>query len=332
MQRRLRPSALALPFLLAPLVSSASARAAEVWKGDMETGDLSEWSFLANPAHIEVTGSPVAAGSHAAQITLTNDATWPNGLKRVELNHKPDDARTAEGATTWFAWSFYLPAELPTDPTQQIGYWESNNSWQQMMAFEVSGQHISFSTRQPTDVVQWQADGAVTPAQWHRIALGITCSQDPSVGKVDVWFDGAQVVTGASARTLADQNALFTNVGLLRGAIEFADSPVIVIDDAVEGDSAADVRASLNPHAGGGGGSSTSSSASSAAAGTATGSTSASGSPPSSGVTSGAGGAAASSGDGASKSGCSIGPSSTPDGAAWALAAAVGLLLVRRRS
>jgi MYXO-CTERM domain-containing protein len=61
-------------------------------------------------------------------------------------------------------------------------------------------------------------------------------------GSVDVWFDGEQVVDGAVAQTLSDGNPHFTQIGLLRDAIEFDDVPVIVLDDAVEGDSLEDVR------------------------------------------------------------------------------------------
>jgi MYXO-CTERM domain-containing protein len=50
------------------------------------------------------------------------------------------------------------------------------------------------------------------------------------------------VVTDAAAQTLADDNPHFTQIGLLRGAIEFTDVPIIYLDDVVEGDSLADVR------------------------------------------------------------------------------------------
>lgn len=173
---------------------------------------------------------------------------WGNGLKRVELQHGPEPARTAEGATTWFAWSFYVPETLSARPSQTIGYWESGNSYQQMMAFQVAGESISFATRRPMNVVQWEADGMVTAGQWHRIAMRILWSKTD--GEVDVWFDGEQVVTAAAAQTLADDNPHFTQVGLLRGQIEFEDVPVIFIDDAVEGDSYEDVHPELDPSGG----------------------------------------------------------------------------------
>jgi MYXO-CTERM domain-containing protein len=223
-------------------LSITSTQAAELWRGDFETGDLDQWNFQLNAQNISVVSMPLVEGMYAAEIQLTNDATWPNGLKRVELQHAPGAVRTAEGADTYFAWSFYLPATLPTDPSQQIGYWESGQSYQQMMAFTVTGESIRFVTRQPSNQTHWQADNMVTAQQWHRIAMHIHWSKDENVGEVNVWFDGTQVVTAAGARTLNDDNPHFTQVGLLRGQVDFTDAPIIVIDDAVEGESLMDVR------------------------------------------------------------------------------------------
>jgi len=245
------PALVVAAFATAALTSS-EALAAPVWVGDLETGDLSQWEGQLNGQHISIATSPVIQGMYAAQIQLTNDAVWPNGLKRVELHHSPAAGRTAEGAETYFAWSFYLPETLPTDPGQEIGYWESDQSYQQMMAFDVDGEHISFATRKPQNKVHWDADGQVTAGAWHRIALHVKWSKDQAQGLVDVWFDGAQVVTQGGAQTLADDNPHFTQVGLLRGAIEFQDAPIIFIDDALEGDTLADVHPDLANEGGGG--------------------------------------------------------------------------------
>lgn len=240
------------PLALAALALPTPAHAAPVWVGDLETGDLSQWSGQLNGdvdgmTYINVTGEQVVQGAQAVKIELHNDAVWPNGLKRVELNHSPGDGRTAEGAVLYFAWSFYLPETLPSDPSQQIGYWESNQSYQQMMAFEISGERMSFSTRQPSNVIHWDQDGVATAGVWHRVAMRIAWSKDPALGAVDVWFDGEQVVTAGAAKTLADDNNHFTQVGLLRGQVEFQDVPTIYIDDAVEGDNLEDVHPDLDP-------------------------------------------------------------------------------------
>jgi MYXO-CTERM domain-containing protein len=194
----------------------------------------------------------VAEGQYAARVELHNDAVWGgSGLKRVELQHLPVPARTAEGATTWFAWSFYLPEALPEGSVQGIGYWESNDSWQQVMALNASGQDLSFQTRRPTNVVQWEGHGVATPGEWHRVAMRVTWSTNAAAGSVSLWFDGELVVDDVGAQTRADGNPHFVQIGLLRWTGDFMDVPVIILDDAVEGDSFEDVRADELPPAGG---------------------------------------------------------------------------------
>lgn len=228
---------------LVPSIASAQVS----WRGDFETGDTTQYNYLLNPmiedrVYLDVVSDRVAEGAYSARIELHNDAVWSNGLKRVELQHSPDRARTAEGEELFFAWSFYLPEVLPSDPEQQIGYWETNSSYQQMMSFAVAGERITFSTRRPVNRERWRGDGAATAGVWHRIAMRIVWSTDETIGRVDVWFDGEQVVADADAMTLADANPTFVQMGLLRGRIEFADVPVIYIDDAIEGASLEDVR------------------------------------------------------------------------------------------
>jgi hypothetical protein len=239
------------------LTVPTTASAAVVWTGDFETNDLSQYNYILNgevggTPYITIVQDPVAQPSYAARIELHNDAVWGNGLKRVELQHSPAAGRTGEGATTYFAWSFYLPETLPEDPDQTIGYWESNGSFSQTMAFHVAGEELEFITQHPDYQVHWQADGMATAGEWHRIGMRVLWSTDPGVGEVDVWFDGDLVVDAAPAQTLPDGNSTFVQFGLLRGAFEFDDVPVIVIDHALEGDSPEDVQIDFVPGGGGG--------------------------------------------------------------------------------
>lgn len=247
--------------LAAAMLLPTTAFAEVAWVGDFETGDLSQWNFVLNGTvnkvdYAVVQTETIAEGTQGVRIELHNDAAWGNGLKRVELQHAPEAGRTAQGQTTFFAWSFYLPQTLPVEPGATIGYWETNSSFQQMMAFQVSGERMTFSTRRPDNVVHWDAEGVATAEQWHRIAMSVTWSTNPGEGVVDVWYDGEQVVTAASAQTLADGNPTFVQVGLLRGAIEFDDVPTIFIDHAIEGDSLEDVEFDALPGEGGTGSSS----------------------------------------------------------------------------
>jgi hypothetical protein len=223
------PSRLGIVVLLVALAGCATG-APPRWRGDFETGDLSQWSYLLNKRGLSVVGSPAADGRHAGRIEIQPGDLWSNGLNRVELQYKPPREIVAEGRRSCFAWSFFLPAPLAPD-RHQIGYWESYPSYHQIMSFEVRGQDIAFVTRLPAERIQWTAPGVVTPQVWHRIAMCARWSTDPAVGAVDVWFDGRKVVDHAAARTLWD-NPNFVQIGILRDVA--AGTEVMFLDDAIE--------------------------------------------------------------------------------------------------
>jgi hypothetical protein len=205
------------------------------WRGSFERGDLSGWSFLLNPRGLSMVSAPVADGKWAARVEIGPEDLWPNGLNRVELQHKPPLAAMAEGARSCFAWRFFLPRALSAE-RHQIGYWESYPSYRQIMSFEVRGEDIAFVTRLPAERVQWLAHGRVTPGTWHHIATCARWSADPGHGLVDVWFDRELVVAHATARTLWDAPNL-VQIGMLRDAS--APVEIMFIDDALEGPSLA---------------------------------------------------------------------------------------------
>jgi len=221
------------------------------WRAGFERGDLSEWTYLLNPRGLSVVAAPVAAGRRAGRVEIRAADLWPNGLNRVEVQHKPPPDTMAEGQRSCFAWRFLLPATL-SDDRHQIGYWESYPSYRQIMSFEVRGQSIAFVTRLPTERVQWRAAGLVTPGAWHQIAMCTRWSVDPAQGAVDVWFDGRAVVTGGRARTLWDGPNL-VQLGILRD-LPAAPPELMFLDDAMEGPSldAAGIPGPAVPTAGGG--------------------------------------------------------------------------------
>jgi hypothetical protein len=233
------------------------------WRGDFETGNLLQWSYLLNPRGLTIvtrdpervpnppaTGlagqspaathaivdAPVAQGRHAARVEITERDLWPNGLNRVEVEYKPPRATVAEGQRSCFSWRFFLPAVL-SEARHQIGYWESYPTYKQIMSFEVRGQTIAFVTRLPSERVHWTAPGAVTANVWHQLATCAVWSTDPARGAFDVWFDGRQVVAHASARTLWDNSNAppspnFVQIGILRDVP--AAPEVMFLDDATE--------------------------------------------------------------------------------------------------
>jgi hypothetical protein len=226
-----------LPFVALGACAAAPAKPAAPhpprWRGDFETANLLQWSYLLNPRGLSVVDAPVAQGRHAARVEITERDLWPNGLNRVEVQYKPPRSALAEGQRSCFSRRFYLHAAL-SEARHQIGYWESYPSYKQIMSFEVRGQAITFVTRMPSERVHWTAVDAVTPNVWHQLATCAVWSTDPARGAVDVWFDGRQVVTRAPAQTLWGDpfSPNFVQIGILRDVP--AATEVMFLDDAVE--------------------------------------------------------------------------------------------------
>src|SRR5262249_21135230 len=131
-----------------------TAPRAASWRGDFETGDFSQWSFLLNSRGLSIVEAPVAQGRRAARVEISERDLWSNGLNRVEVQYKPPPATMADERRSCFAWRFFLPAALSA-ARHQIGYWESYPSYKQIMSFEVRGQAISFVTRMAEEHVHW---------------------------------------------------------------------------------------------------------------------------------------------------------------------------------
>jgi hypothetical protein len=216
--------------LLPPLlVLSATAASAEViWRGDFETGDTSQWKG-APKAGVTVVRDPVREGKYAVRIDGT-DAARKGKYDRIEFQHQPAPPGTAEGTERYFGWSVYLPKAL-TDATHSLAYFETRNTWSQLMAFEVKGEDVLFTTRVPY-ASHWSGKGKLTAGRWHDFAVHVLWSRDPAKGFVAVWFDGEKVVPLTRTATLRDENAAFFQIGLFR---ETSDVPeTIVLDHVIE--------------------------------------------------------------------------------------------------
>jgi hypothetical protein len=223
--------------LAAGLLAAASTAGAEViWRADFETGDLKQWKAAPKADGVAVVTEPVREGKYALRIDSSPSAR-KGKHDRVEFQHQPAPPGTAEGTERYFGWSVYLPKPL-TAAHHSLGYFETRNSWTQLMAFEGRGEDVLFTTRVPY-ARRWDGKGKMTAGRWHDFAVHVLWSRDPAKGFVEVWFDGERVVPLTKTATLRDENPAFFQIGLFREASEVPES--IVIDHVVEGTTLADV-------------------------------------------------------------------------------------------
>ena len=177
-----------------------------------------------------------AQGKYALRIDGTN-AARKGKHDRIELQHQPDPPGTAEGTERYFGWSVYVPKKL-TDSVHSLGYFETRNTWSQLLAFEVTGEDILFSTRVPY-ARRWSGKGKMTAGRWHDFALHVLWSRDPKKGFVEVWFDGEKVVPLTRTATLRDENVAFFQIGLFRATSAVPET--ILIDHVIEATTLEDV-------------------------------------------------------------------------------------------
>jgi hypothetical protein len=216
---------------------TATQLSAEVlWRGDFETGDTKQWDGSVKPEGVKVVMEPVRAGKFALRIDGTN-AARRGEHDRIEFQHQPKPPGTAEGTERYYGWSVYLPKKF-TDRPHTLGYFESRKSWSRLMAFEVTGEDVLFTTRVPYSR-HWSGKGKLTAGRWHDFAVHVLWSRDPKRGFVEMWFDGEKVVPLTKTATLRDENVAFFQIGLFR---ETSDVPeTILIDHAIEATAQADV-------------------------------------------------------------------------------------------
>jgi hypothetical protein len=211
------------------LLSVAPARAEVLWRGDFETGTTEQWRGAHKSDGVKVVTDPVRAGKYALRIDGTN-AARRRDRDRIEFQHQPAPPGTAEGTERYFGWSVFLPKKL-TDDSHAVGYFETRNSWRQLMSFEARGEDIIYSTRVPY-ARHWTGTGKLTPGRWHDFAVHVLWSRDPAKGFVEVWFDGNLVVPRAMTATLLDENVAFFQLGLMRATIDVPET--IIIDHVIE--------------------------------------------------------------------------------------------------
>lgn len=251
----LRSSSL-LSFLC--LVGAPGVVSAEVlWRGDFETGDLTQFGTALNPTkgdrkNINVVMMPVHGGTRAAEVVIHPDDLWQgNNHNRVELHYDANEARTGEGKTTYFSFYFRLPEHAQT--LNDIAYWETANSYQQSMAFWIEpkdgGTQLSFRTNHPSGMTHFS--GPVSIDAWHQLAMEILWSENAAMGRVNVWLDGKKVVDDVAAKTKPDANRAFIQMGYHRNQTA---TPVetIYLDDAIEATTLDEILAA--PSSGGSGG------------------------------------------------------------------------------
>jgi hypothetical protein len=193
---------LVLVAALAALISwtGAAQAAALVWQSDFTGSGFTKFKDTpwnddgASPP--ELVTSTVNAPAKAARFTV------PGGGTRSE--REPDVVNFTEGSDYFFGDSFTLPATFPVDETswQVITQWKNSDDGSPPVELKIGHGNVILDggygyPSGPAGSKYWtQTLAPAATGKQTQVVLHIHFSSKPSVGSIDAWVNGAQVLTG----------------------------------------------------------------------------------------------------------------------------------------
>jgi hypothetical protein len=229
---------LALPVLVLALASAASANV--LWRGDFETGDLSQWAGREGLiSRLTVVQSPVRQGKYALRTELHQGDVTNSGT-RNEVENSSAQFNEVEGNDRWYAWSTMFAADFPAPNTWQVftQWHHSGLTGSPPVEFDVLGETIQLAHNGGT--VLWRAP--LVRNVWHDFVFHVLWSS--TNGYVELYYDGTKVVDRQAVPTLNPGQYAYLKQGLYRDA-SIVDVGVVYHDGMVMGTTLADVAPSL---------------------------------------------------------------------------------------
>ena len=177
------------------------AHASVVWRGDFETGDLSQWSEAQEvaPDRMQVVDSPARQGKHALRVEVRQGDNPINASgNRAELVWTPEET---EGNDRYYAWSTMWATDFPSVATwQAFTQWHhTGNTGTPPLEMYVNGETIYLAVG-ANETVVWTHP--LERGAWHDFILHVKWSSDASVGFVELWYDGKQELAKTAGATM----------------------------------------------------------------------------------------------------------------------------------
>ena len=202
--------------LLLLLCVSTAANASVVWRGDFETGDLSQWTHAEGlTSRLTVVPSPAHEGKYALRTELRQGDIASNGT-RNELDYVVEQG---EGTDLYYAWSTMFPAEYPK--VTGSGMFQIFTQWHQAqnignappVVMNIVEDEMRL-TNYITSAVLWHAP--LDRGVWHDFVVHAKWSSNPAVGFLELWYGGQKVVDHAYGQTLFPGTWVYLKQGLYR--------------------------------------------------------------------------------------------------------------------
>jgi len=201
-----------------------------LWRGDFETGDFSQWGSPQQKVvgRASIVQSPVRQGRYAARCEVRsgdNNVAGSGSGERCEWM-SGQATQADEGVEEWWAWSTYFD---PSFSPSSSGW----NYWTQFHNSGASGQaNIGFFTQQAGNLglrvcsgadpanptMRYHSLGTRQNGRWYDIVFHIKWSRSDSVGYVEVWVNGQQLVPRSMGANLYPNQRAYLKQGYYRAA------------------------------------------------------------------------------------------------------------------
>ena len=190
------------------------ARATVIWSGDYSTGDTTQWSETEGLAsRITVQQATVRPGARYASRVELRNGDYANGGCRNELVRGEP---ITEGSDHYYGWSTQFDSSYPSNNTWQVftQWHHSGLDGSPPVEMDVQGENISLTVH--GDHILWYAP--LVRGVWHDFVVHVVWSADPSVGYVELWYDGRKAMERNYQQTLYPGQYAYMKQGLYRDA------------------------------------------------------------------------------------------------------------------
>ena len=228
---RLAPIALLLPTL---------ASADVVWKGNLETGNLSQFDRTqsVSSSRLMVVNSPVREGKYALKVTVRQGDNPINASgNRNEVLYL---GREASGSEYYYKWSTLFPTSFPkSDKWALFTQWHHDgNGGSPPLEFYVLKDVLCLRVGGANGKIVWTAP--IARENWHDFVLRVKWSSDAKVGFIELYHNGKLALPRYYAATQYKGQRNYLKLGLYRDS-SISKEGVVFHDGFVQATSREDV-------------------------------------------------------------------------------------------
>ncbi|HEX5763373.1 MAG TPA: polysaccharide lyase [Solirubrobacterales bacterium] len=225
-----------------PIVAPEPAPAATspLWRGDYETGDLSQWELVQRVGsdRISITSDPVRQGNYAARYEVRPGDNIGDTSTRAEVGTWLEER---EGEERYYRWYTYFTPSFPTNyPDEFVTFtqWRADDESASYGSFMVWGDRIELRR----DGTRWSAP--LTTGVWHKFVYHVKWSPDPNVGFIELWYDDQLVMPRVHVQTMGGSPGNAVGNYVKQGLYKSDEIPTSVLyhDGFVSGSSFAEVN------------------------------------------------------------------------------------------